>query len=152
MSIDAAQDDGLVPATFTVVTMRHLETLSPRLARNPVDLGPTMAMRDNPFTLYEEVVPAVLADPNVDCAAISCYASPPVVEVFRRLVRRISNISKPVTLFGYGFDLAEMEESARQFQAMGLPMYFDVELAVKALGVSAACSEANSRLAGQVNW
>ena len=137
ISLDAAIEAGLTPAIFGASTVTQLERLSPRLVNNPVDVGPLMAVRDKPFTIYEEVVPPVLADDNVDCATIVCHLGPLIVDVFRRLALQIANISKPVTVFGYGIDLAVMEESARQLQELGLPTYLDLDLAVKALGIAA---------------
>ena len=135
--IDATQETGLVPAVFTAGTSSLLQQVSTRLGGNPVDIGPLMALRDDPFTLYEELVPVLLADPNVDCAAIVCHFNPVVVEVFRGLAPRMCATGKPVTLFGYGTDLREMEECGRQLEALGLPAYFDLEMAARALGMAA---------------
>jgi len=134
---DAAQESGLTPASFTTQTLHRLEQLSPRMARNPVDVGPLMAILENPFSVYDEVVPWVLSDENVDCAVIVCHTRPVIVETFRQMVPTLKKVGKPVTLFGYGVDLPEMEESARQLQSLGLPTYFDLETAVHALGVGA---------------
>jgi len=51
-----------------------------------------------------------------------------------------------VTVFGYGIDLADMQESGRNIEALGLPVYLDLETAVKALGVGAAYSQIRARL------
>jgi len=149
--VDAATEAGLVPATFTAATLKQLERLSPRLAQNPVDTGPHMVLRDNPFSIYEDVVPIVLADTGVDCAIVVCHANPPVVDVFERLMPRISNISKPIVLFGYGVDLAEMQESARRLEALGLPTYFDLDLPIKALAVGVAYSKISTKLSSNTD-
>jgi acetyltransferase len=140
IAMDAAAEAGLVPATFTAETMEGLSGLSPRLARNPIDVGPLMSVRQSPFGIYEEVVPLILKDPQVDCAAFVCHMGPPIVEVFTRLAPEIAGVGKPVTIFAYGIDLAEMQASARRLEAEGLPVYLDLELAVKALGAGAACA------------
>ena len=93
-------------------------------------------------------MPAVVADPNVDCVIVVCYFHPAVVDVFRGLIPQISASGKPVILFGYGFDLASMEESARGFQTLGLPAYLDAGSAVKAMGIGAACARIRRRLNG----
>ena len=141
---DAASEAGLVPASLTPQTLARLEQLSPRMARNPVDVGPLMAVLENPFSVYDEAVPWVLSDDNVDCAVIVCHTRPVIVDTFRQMMPTITKIGKPVTLFGYGIDLPEMEESARQLQALGLPTYLDLETAVRALGVAAAYTKYQS--------
>ncbi len=146
---DAAFDAGLTPASFTPETLARLESLSPRMAANPVDVGPLMAVLANPFSVYDDAVPWVLADQNVDCAVIVCHTRPIIVDTFRQMIPLITKIGKPVTLFGYGVDLPEMEESARQLQALGLPTYFDLETAVKALGVAAAYTKNRCRIRAQ---
>ena len=148
MLVDAAAEARLVPATLTASTRSQLQRLSPRLGNNPVDIGPLMSLRDNPFELYLDVVPAVLSDPNVDCLTMVCHLGPPIVKVLTELAPQISKIGKPVTTFGYGIDLAEMQESARTIEASGLPVYLDLESTVKALGVAAAYSRIKSRLEG----
>ena len=146
MLTDAAAEAGLIPATFTPATRTHLHTLSPRWGSNPVDVGPQMSLRDNPFAVYSEVVPVVLSDPNVDCLAVVCHFGSPIVKVLTELAPTIAKISKPVTVFGYGIDLADMQESGRNIEALGLPVYLDLETAVKALGVGAAYSQIRARL------
>jgi len=42
-----------------------------------------------------------------------------------------------------------MRESARQLEARGLPVYLDLETAVKALGIAAAYSRVRARLQKQ---
>ena len=146
---DTSVENGLAPAAFTASTLAHLEEISPRLARNPVDVGPLMSVLEAPFSIYDQVVPIVLADSNVDCAAIVCHLGPPIVKVFSELVHRLSSIAKPITIFGYGIDLHEMEHSARQLEAIGFPTYLDLESAARALGIGAAYSRIRARLETQ---
>jgi acyl-CoA synthetase (NDP forming) len=80
----------------------------------------------------------VLDDVNVDCATIVAYAGQDaftsiILDMFERLKRRIS---KPVTVWVYGMQLSVIEEMSRQLEVMGFPTYFDIETAVKALGVA----------------
>jgi len=147
--IDEAVRAGLVVPEFKAETKSKLAELSPRLVNNPVDVGPVMVVTDEPFSVYEEVVPAVLADENVDCAVIVIHGGPDVASVFRRVTHHISRISKPVTVFCYGINLAGMEETSRQLEGLGLATYLDLETAVRALGVAAAYSRINS---GLQNW
>lgn len=147
--IDAAAEAGLTPAAFAPPTRRLLQGLSPRLGGNPVDVGPLMSVRDDPFNIYLDVVPAILADPNVDCLAVVCHLGQPIVEVLTRLAPEMARSGKPATFFGYGIDLPDMQQSARQVEALGLPAYLDLETAVKALGAAAAYSRHRARLEGR---
>lgn len=144
--IDAAAEYRLIPAVFTAATQRQLGELSPRLGNNPVDVGPLMSVREAPFSVYEDIVPLVLSDPNVDCLAVVCHFGPPIVKILTGLAPLISSIGKPVTVFGYGYDLTEMLESARRIEDQGLPAYLDLESAAKALGVAAQYSRIKARL------
>lgn len=144
--VDAAQDMGLVPARFAPETLRRLAEVNSRLAKNPVDVGPSMSVREQPFSVYTDVVPLVISDPNVDCAVIICHANPTVVEVFRPLAELVRKAGKPVTLFGYGVDLRDMEDSGRQMETMGLPIYFEPEMAARALAYGYAYSQIRHRL------
>ena len=145
MLLDAVSAAGLVPAEFTPETLDQLQAMHPRMTRNPVDVGPIQALRLVSF--FPDPVPVVLADPNVDCAVVASNANPDVVGMWKRMLPQVRETGKPVTVFGFGYNLAESQDCARELQAMGVPMYFDMEMAVKALAVSAACSEIQSRLA-----
>ena len=144
--VDEAVRAGLVIPEFKAETKGKLAELSPRLVNNPVDVGPVMVVTDEPFSVYEKVVPAVLADENVDCAVIVIHGGPRTRPLFSLLKNHISRISKPVTIFRYGINLAEMEETSRQLGGLGLATYFDLETAVRALGVAAAYSRIKSGL------
>jgi acyl-CoA synthetase (NDP forming) len=144
--VDEAVRAGLVIPEFKAETKSRLAALSPRLVSNPVDVGPFMAVAGDPFAVYEETVPAVLTDENVDCAVIVCLGGPRIMPIFRRLTHHISRISKPVTIFYYGINLADMEETSRQLEGLGLATYFDLETAARALGVAAAYSRIKSGL------
>ena len=139
VAVDAAVDAGLAMARFSNVTNDRLSALYPRLAGNPVDMGPALSVVKEPFYVQEEALVAVLEDPGVDCAAIAVYHGydfllPIYREMFGRLKERTS---KPMAIWAYGMQLPVMEEMARQFEEMGLPTYFDFETAIKALGAAA---------------
>jgi acetyltransferase len=136
MAADVATEAGLAIANFSSTTLGKLAKLSPRLARNPIDLGPALSLVDAPFSLQEEVIAMVLDDANVDCATIVLYGgvmSPVqlVVEMFDHLKQRIS---KPVTIWLYGTQLSLLEEMSRQLEERGFPTYTDLETALRALG------------------
>jgi acyl-CoA synthetase (NDP forming) len=136
---------GLDLARFSPATADKLKRIYPRLSSNPVDLGPILSVSDNPFAVEEEVIALALNDANVDCAAISVYAGfddivAPIVEMFDNLKGRIT---KPVAIWIYGMKLSAMDEMSRQLEMRGLPTYFYLETAVKALGIAAAYAGVN---------
>jgi acyl-CoA synthetase (NDP forming) len=154
IAADAAADAGLAVAVFSPETVRDLSRISPRLGRNPVDVGPVMSdsrsqSSTNPFAAVEETLPIVLRDPNVDCATITFYAGrqmtpmyPAIVDMFEKGVQ---GVSKTVNVWIYGTSLSAMQELACRFQARGFPGYVDLNVAIKSLGCAAACAEVRAR-------
>ena len=143
VGVDIAVSAGLAIARFSPATADKLKRIYPRLSSNPVDLGPILSVSDNPFAVEEEVIALALNDANVDCAAISVYAGfddivAPIVEMFDNLKVRIT---KPIAIWIYGMKLSAMDEMSRQLEMRGLPTYFYLETAVKALGIAAQYSK-----------
>jgi acetyltransferase len=138
VAADAAMEAGLAVAQLSPGTIDRLKSLHPNLSRNPVDLGPTMVLAEDPVFILEAATSAVLDDANVDCAAIALAAgierwASAVLDMVSRLRQRIS---KPVTIYVYGTQLSVSEEVVRQLGALGLPAYLELETAIKALGVA----------------
>jgi len=148
VATDIAMESGLAIAKYTDATLARLADLSPRLARNPIDLGPPLSLTDDPMSLQEKVITMVLDDVNVDCANIVLYIGTMapisyITEMFERLLKRVS---KPVTVWFYGTKLSLIEEAARQLERLGVPTYTDQETAVKALGALVRYSKFKSGL------
>lgn len=136
VATDVAVESGLAIVRYSDATLKKLAKLSPRLAANPIDLGPPLSLTDDPMSLQEEVILAVLNDDKVDCATIVLYVGTMapisyIVEMFERVLKRVS---KPMTVWFYGTSLALTEEVSRQLERLGVPTYTDQETAVKALG------------------
>ena len=147
-AVDAAEEGGLAMADFSPATVSRLSRLSPQLASNPVDLGPLIPVSDDPLPLLEQTIAAVLDDSNVDCVTATLYAStgaetPIFMDIFGRVMK---NVTKPVSIWIYGTELAAIEELSRQVQGHGLPAYPDIELAIKALATAARYSEIKKQL------
>jgi acetyltransferase len=146
IAADAAADAGLELAIFSPETVSELSRISPRLGRNPVDIGPVMSdsrsqNATNPFSAVEETLPLVLKDTNVDCVTVTFFAGqqltpmfPAIVEMFEKAVE---GVSKTMNVWIYGTSLSAMEELARRFQARGFPASFDLDVAIQALGYAA---------------
>jgi len=147
LALDAAVGAGLEIASFTAATAEKLAKLSPRMARNPVDMGPLMTISGNPFSVPEQVLPIVMADANVDCVALMTdwvlmQGALPTMDTFHQLVQQSS---KPATVFIYGSKQTIREELLRQLTAKGLATYLDLETSIKALGAAAAYSRMRAR-------
>jgi acyl-CoA synthetase (NDP forming) len=143
VAADLAAESGLNISGYTDATLEKLARLSPRLARNPIDLGPPLSMVDDPMSMQEEVIATVLDDTNVDCATIILYVGTMapasyIVQMFERLMKRVS---KPLTVWFYGTKLSLIEDTSRQLEGLGVPTYIDQETSIKALGALVRYSE-----------
>ena len=139
VAVDAAEEAGLSIAKYSRATLDKLARWAPRLARNPIDLGPALGTSEDPFGYQEKLIDTVMQDPNVDCGVIVIYEgvmSPGqlVLEMFDRLVQRFS---KPLAIWVYGPKLSMTADVSRKLEERGLPTYTDLETAVKALGTLA---------------
>ena len=145
---DVAVESGLAMAQFSDATMEILSGLSPNLTRNPIDVGPTMVLTDNPLAVYDTALTAVLSDPNVDCAAIILFAgsAPPVGTTVSMLARLKQRISKPMAVWMYGPRMHFRDKLSRQLEAFGLPAYLEMETAIRALGIAARYAKVKSEL------
>ncbi|MBL7119170.1 MAG: CoA-binding protein [Dehalococcoidia bacterium] len=148
VAIDAAVEAGLAIAQLCDATVDRLAKFHANPPRNPVDLGPSMVLTEDPLSVLEETIGAVLDDANVDCATIVLAAgmerwASATVNMFDRLRQ---HISKPITIWIYGTTVSMTEEVARQLEAMGLPTYLELETAIKALGIAADYAKFKSNL------
>lgn len=150
IAADAAVNAGLEIAEFSERTVQKLTEFFPRLGGNPVDIGPAMSdsrsqSSSNPFYALEQAVAIVLDDDNVDCVTITFCAGqqliplyPMVVDMFKKLIK---GSSKTVNIWLYGTSLPATEELSRQLQSQGLPVYFDLDTAIKSLGYASYYAE-----------
>ncbi len=149
MAVDTAVQSGLTIAQLSDTTVAKLARLAPRLAaRNPVDCGPVMPVVDDFLPIHQAIIAAVLSDTNVDCAAIFLFAgarfpTPAIVNMFDRLRQQAS---KPMSIWIGGAKLSLIEELSYQLETLGLPTYFSLEAAIKALGIAADYAKIKSRL------
>jgi len=153
MATDAAVRAGLTIAQLSDSTLEKLARLSDKLNKNPVDLGPTMVLTDQPLAVYQNSITALLEDEGVDCVTLILYAG--AIGSIDETVGMVAGVrqrrSKPVTVWVYGTSMSMREEMARRFEGMGLPTYVDLETAVKAHGLAAQYAryrEEVSRMAG----
>ena len=117
--------------------------MSPKLVGNPVDLGSLMAVSNDTFFFLQEAMAAVFADTNTDCVAIIFHGGNTIITsaVMDLLDQLRQHISKPVSIWIHGTDWLAGGDIARQLEVRGLPAYFYLEIAIKALGIAAYYSQ-----------
>jgi acyl-CoA synthetase (NDP forming) len=149
IAADTATAAGLEVASFSEETVHRLSDVSPKLGRNPVDIGPVMSdsrsmSSSNPFAALEAAIPIVLDDPNVDCATITFSTGKQLVPLHPMVVDMLDGATrgsgKTVNVWIYGTSYPAMLELARRLQERGLPSYLDLDIAIKALGAAAGYS------------
>ncbi len=155
IAADEAADAGLSIAKFTTETVDKLSSYFHRLGNNPVDIGPAMSdsrsqNAANPFSAVEESSIIVLKDKNTDCVTLTLYSGNQmamfVPEILNMVDRITKGVTKPLNIWLYGTSLSSMQELARQLQAKGLPVYMDLDMAIKSLGYAAYYSKIKSTL------
>jgi acetyltransferase len=134
LALDYAADEGAAMATFTAETKAKLKgMIDPGLAaENPLDCGPVVGVRPEPFA---EVCKVVCADPAVGLVTVQGlmpvnptdrYDPAPLRSVFE-------STTKPVLAFGR---IAQnVSEISRKFQAeTGVPFIHGLPETIRALG------------------
>ncbi len=137
--VDAAVEHGLALAPLSSQTKARLASLGIHVNRNPVDIGPSLVVNEDPLKLTEDAIDTVLGDANVDCvhivlpAGVERWASA-TVKMFDRLR---PGIDKPLSVFVYGTSVSTSDDVVRRLDAMGVPAYLEMDTAVKALAAAA---------------
>ena len=121
---------GMRMATISEKTRKAIESLVPDYgsARNPVDL--TAGVTDD---MYESVLKALQADPNIDGIMMSLELQPPFIT--RRLIeiaeKRASSRGAPVVVCGFGG--RKTTDVLRELEKRNVPAYPTLWRAVRAL-------------------
>ena len=147
MGVDAAVRAGLEMARFSDKTRDRLTRLFPGLEDNPVDIGPAIAAARNTRSLHREAIRNVIEDENVDCAVIALSSRitdiEACIEIFRDAKDRLS---KPIAIWDFGLDMPHTNEQSQRLEDIDIPVYSEVEDAVKALGIAYRYSQIRSRM------
>lgn len=145
--VDVAVEHGLAIARLSDKCKGKLASLGIHANGNPVDLGPSLVVNEDPLKLTEEAISAVLADSDVDVIHVVLPAgverwAPATIKMFERLK---PDIDKPLSVFVYGTRVSITDEVVRQLDAMDVPAYLDMDTAVKALAVAVRYAEIRSQ-------
>ncbi|MDY6964865.1 MAG: CoA-binding protein [Halobacteriota archaeon] len=134
IAIDTASDCGLVPAKLSEETSETLSKIYHTLGKNPIDLGPAVPVASNLMMLYKDMVEAVLSDQNVDCILVTLYGSAMIPgKMFSSMFKKLE-FTKPTVIWIYGTNLSSIEETSRHLENLSIPVFSDLETAVRALG------------------
>ncbi len=143
LAVDAAIEAGLDLATFSTSTLEKLAKLSPRMAKNPIDMGPLITVSFDPLSIPEQVLTLVMGDNNVDCIVLLAdwIVMQTQLDTMEKFHQMITKSSKPAAVFIYGSKQDMREQLVRQLTMMGLATYLDLETSVRSLGMAAKYSK-----------
>jgi acyl-CoA synthetase (NDP forming) len=108
-----------------------------------VDIGPPMAV-NNYITIYRDILRTVLLDDNIDCLFNVIWTSPfeDFVEEYLKFYKELQgNYQKTIATWIYGPSIPLINEMSSRMEDLGLPVFSDLEIAIKALGIACQYSE-----------
>jgi acyl-CoA synthetase (NDP forming) len=98
-------------------------------------------------SVFFEVVRIVVEDDNVDCAVVirpePTEAPDMFIELFQDVKRQLA---KPIAIWGFGLRLPDIGQIAQRFEDVDVPVYPEIEDAVRALGTSYRYSQIRGSL------
>lgn len=139
LAVDEATRYGLRPAILTSKTINELNSIYPNLGKSIIDLGPPMAAVKDYVSIYPKVMETVLKDKNIDCLFNVVWTGPtqPFAEEYIRIYRYLKEINqKTIATWIYGPRLSLIQELTLRFEEIGFPVFTDLEMAIKALGLT----------------
>jgi acyl-CoA synthetase (NDP forming) len=104
-----------------------------------VDIGPVMAVMSDYRSIYPEILNAVLSDEHIDCLLNVIWADPTgiLTEDYVKIFRESAGgYRKPIATWIYGPRLPIKNEVTRRLEDLGFPVFQDLEMAIKALGIA----------------
>lgn len=146
--VDVAVEHGLAIARLSDRSKARLASLGIHVNSNPVDLGPSLVVNEDPLKLTEDAVSSVLADPDVDLVHVVLPGgverwADATVRMFERLK---PDMHKPLAVYLYGTSTSVTDRVIRQLDVIHAPAYADMDTAVKALAAAAQYASVRSRM------
>jgi acyl-CoA synthetase (NDP forming) len=138
LAIDEGAKYGLSVAKLSPGIVKKLNAIFPGLGKTVVDIGPPMAV-NNYITIYNDILKTVLTDDNIDCLFNIIWTSP-----FKRFVEEYlkfygewqGNHQKTIATWIYGPSIPLVNEMSSRMEDLGFPVFSDLEMAIKALGIA----------------
>ena len=138
LAIDEGSKYGLSVAQLSPHIASKLNAIFPGLGKSVVDIGPPMAV-NNFMTIYSDILRTVLADDNIDCLFNVIWTSPfeGFVEEYLKFYEGLQgNYQKTIATWIYGPSIPLINEMSSRMEDLGFPVFSDLEMAMKALGIA----------------
>jgi acyl-CoA synthetase (NDP forming) len=138
LAIDEGAKYGLSVAQLSPETAEKLDAIFPGLGKPVVDIGPPMAV-NNYITIYSDILKTVLLDDNIDCLFNVIWTSPfeDFVGEYLKFYKELhGNYQKTIATWIYGPSIPLINEMSGRMEDLGLPVFSDLEMAIKALGIA----------------
>ncbi len=138
LAIDEGAKYGLSVARLSPEIANKLNSIFPGLGKPVVDIGPPLAV-NNYMTIYSDIFKTVLLDDNIDCLFNVIWTSPfkEFVEEYLKFYEALKgNYQKTIATWIYGPSIPLVNEMSGRMEDLGFPIFSDLEMAIKALGIA----------------
>ena len=138
LAIDEGAKYGLSVARLSPETAKKLNAIFPGLGKTVVDIGPPMAV-NNYMTIYADILKTVLLDDHIDCLFNVIWTSPfkEFVEEYLKFYGELQGShQKTIATWIYGPSIPLVNEMSSRMEDLGFPVFSDLEMAIKALGIA----------------
>jgi acyl-CoA synthetase (NDP forming) len=139
LATDEGATYGLTTPSLSPYTASKLNAIFPGLGMTIVDIGPLMVVARDSSTFYQEILATVLEDDHVDCLFNVLWAGPMEgsSEIYLKAYEALGrNPPKPIATWVYGPRLPLISGLSQRLEDLGFPVFSDLEMAVKALGMA----------------
>jgi acetate---CoA ligase (ADP-forming) len=138
LAIDEGAKYGLSVARLSPEIAEKLNTIFPGLGKTVVDIGPPMAVNSY-ITIYSDILKTVMEDDNIDCLFNVIWTSPfeEFVEEYLKFYGALKGkYQKTIATWIYGPSIPLINEMSSRMEDLGFPVFSDLEMAIKALGIA----------------
>jgi len=138
LAIDEGAKYGLSVSRLSPEIADQLNSIFPGLGKPVVDIGPPMAV-NNYMTIYADILKTILLDDNIDCLFNVIWTSPfkEFVNEYLKFYETLQgNDQKTIATWIYGPSIPLINEMSGRMEDLGFPVFSDLEMAIKALGIS----------------
>jgi acyl-CoA synthetase (NDP forming) len=138
LAIDEGAKYGLSVPLLSSGTRKKLDAIFPGLGKRIVDIGPPMAVINNYMSIYSEILKTVTIDPCIDSIFNVIWTGPSgeFTEEYLKIYRELQGNRKPIASWIYGPRLPSINEMTCRLEELGFPVFSDIEMAIKALGMA----------------
>jgi len=139
LAIDEGAKYGLSVGSLSSETKKKLNAIFPGLGKKIVDIGPVMAVVNNYMSIYSDILEAMITDRGIDSIFNVIWTGPSgeFMEDYLKIYRELKgNGQKPIATWIYGPRFPLINELACQLEDLGFPVFLDLEMAIKALGIA----------------